>query len=243
MTSLDAQTLLKAYAIGVFPMAESRDGEALRWFDPADRGVIPLQGFHAPRRLLRAMRADDRRITTDLAFGQVIRACAAPRPGHEETWINGEIIDLYTELHRMGHAHSVECWRGDALTGGLYGVSLGGAFFGESMFSRETDASKIALCALVSLLREGGFRLLDTQYLTDHLERFGAAEIPRALYKRRLADAIARPGLFYSRAESSSSIVSSTLGSSTVTSASRGPELAAPGLDGSSTWHPITQTS
>jgi leucyl/phenylalanyl-tRNA--protein transferase len=212
MPALDALTLLKAYAIGVFPMAMSRDDPELHWFDPEMRGIIPLDQFHAPKRLLRTMRRDPFQITADTCFERVMRACAAPRPGHPETWINDGIIDLYTELHDRGRAHSVECWQGDELVGGLYGVSLGAAFFGESMFSTATDASKVALCALVSILREGGYRLLDTQYLTDHLSQFGAVEIPRAAYKRLLAEAIATPARFHSRAASSSSIVSSTLG-------------------------------
>jgi leucyl/phenylalanyl-tRNA--protein transferase len=216
MPAIDAQTLLKAYSIGAFPMAMSREDPELYWFDPDPRGILPLDSFHAPRRLLRTMRAQPLRITTDIAFEQVMRACAAPRPGHPETWINDPIIDLYTELHDRGHAHSVEVWSGDGeLTGGLYGVSLGAAFFGESMFSRARDASKVALCGLVAHLREGGFQLLDTQHLTDHLAQFGGIEIPRPAYKRLLALAIAQGARFHSRAASSSSIVSSMLGVST----------------------------
>lgn len=245
MSGIDAQTLLKAYSIGVFPMAMSRDDPELYWFDPDPRGILPLDGFHAPRRLLRTMRAQSLRITTDTAFEAVMRACAAPRPGHPETWINDAIVDLYTELHHRNHAHSVEVWSAEgALIGGLYGVSLGAAFFGESMFSRVRDASKIALCALVALLREGGYRLLDTQHLTDHLAQFGGIEIARADYKRLLALSVVQAGRFHSRAASSSSIVSSMLGLSAGASSSwLAIEVEASGLVGSSIWQPITQTS
>ena len=212
MPALDADTLLKAYAIGVFPMAMSRDDPELHWFDPEKRGIIPLDRFHIPRRLARTLRAEPFRVTADTAFERVMRLCAEPRPGRTETWINETIVDLYTELHDRGHAHSIECWHGEDLVGGLYGVSLGAAFFGESMFSRATDASKVALCGLVSVLRAGGYTLLDTQYLTGHLTQCGAVEIPRRDYRRRLAEAIARPTAFHSRAASSSSIVSSMLG-------------------------------
>lgn len=221
MSGIDSTTLLKAYSIGVFPMAMARDDPELYWFDPDPRGIIPLDAFHAPRRLLRTMRAHPLRITTDSQFEQVMRACAAPRPGHPETWINEPIVDLYTDLFERGHAHSVEVWSdGGEMIGGLYGVSLGAAFFGESMFRRARDASKIALCALVAFLREGGYRLLDTQHLTDHLAQFGAIEIPRADYKRLLALAIVQPARFYSRAASSFSIVSSMPGASAGASSS-----------------------
>lgn len=214
MQGIDADLLLKAYAIGVFPMAMSRDDPELHWFDPDRRGVIPLDAFHMPRRLLRTMKAEPYAIAVDTDFEGVMRACAAPRPGHDETWINEGIIALYTDLFERGHAHSVECRKDGALVGGLYGVSIGAAFFGESMFSTATDASKIALAALVHILREGGFTLLDTQYLTGHLAQFGAVEISRAEYRKRLAAAIAKPAAFHSRAPSSCSIVSSMLGSS-----------------------------
>ena len=214
MQGIDADLLLRAYAIGVFPMAMSRDDEELHWFDPDRRGVIPLDGFHLPRRLARTMRRDGWTITFDTGFEGVMRACAAPRPDHPDTWINGNIIALYGDLFQRGHAHSVECRRDGEIVGGLYGVSLGAAFFGESMFSRVPDASKIALVALIHVLREGGFTLLDTQYLTGHLAQFGAVEIPRAEYRRRLALATARPARFHSRALSSCSIVSSMLGRS-----------------------------
>lgn len=196
MPALDADTLLKAYAIGVFPMAMSRDDPELHWFDPEKRGIIPLEAFHIPRRLARTLRAEPFRVTADTAFEQVMRLCAAPGPGRSETWINEQIVDLYTELHDRGHAHSVECWQDDEMAGGLYGVSLGAAFFGESMFSRERDASKVALVHLVARLIRGGFRLLDCQFMTEHLRSFGAVEVPRDAFKMMLAEAIDRTATF-----------------------------------------------
>jgi leucyl/phenylalanyl-tRNA---protein transferase len=187
---LTPNLLLRAYAQGMFPMAERRDTAELYWLSPEQRGILPLDTFHVPRRLARTVRSDRFTVKIDTAFGDVIRACAAPSPGREESWINDEIVALYTDLHRRGNAHSVECWRDGVLAGGLYGVSLGGAFFGESMFSRERDASKVALVHLVARLLRGGFTLLDSQFLTDHLARFGAIEMPRAAYLERLADAI-----------------------------------------------------
>ncbi len=214
MQGVDSDLLLKAYAVGVFPMAMSRDDPELHWFDPDRRGIIPLDGFHLPARLARTMRHEPYEITVDTAFEDVMRACAAPRPGADESWISEPIVALYTDLFERGHAHSVECRKDGELVGGLYGVSLGAAFFGESMFSRANDASKIALAALVHILRESGFRLLDTQYLTTHLAQFGAVEITRSDYRKLLAEAVATPAQFHSRAPSSCSIVSSMLGRS-----------------------------
>jgi leucyl/phenylalanyl-tRNA--protein transferase len=188
---LTPEILLRAYAQGLFPMAERRDAPALYWVSPEMRGIIPLEGFHTPRRLARTIRSRRFRLTTDRAFDQVIRGCAEPAAGREESWINDEILRLYAGLHRSGHAHSVECWQADALVGGLYGVSLGAAFFGESMFSRVRDASKVALVDLVERLRRGGFILLDTQFLTPHLAGFGARAIPRDQYLTLLHRAIA----------------------------------------------------
>jgi leucyl/phenylalanyl-tRNA---protein transferase len=183
--------MLRAYRAGLFPMAESRRGDRLYWLDPERRGVIPLDaGFHMPRRLLRTVLSGPYRVTADADFAAAIAGCAAPAPGREDTWINPEIEFLFLALHRQGHAHSIEVWQEDALIGGLYGVVLGGAFFGESMFSRARDASKVALVHLVARLRLGGFTLLDSQFLTEHLAQFGAHEIPRAEYKRRLAHAV-----------------------------------------------------
>ena len=187
---LTPEILLRAYAEGLFPMAERRGDPTLYWVSPEKRGVIPLDGFHVPRRLYRTIRGGDFTFTADRAFRSVMEACAAPAPGREESWINDEILRLYTALHVGGHAHSIECWKDGRLAGGLYGVRLGAAFFGESMFSRERDASKAALVHLVEGLRRGGFMLLDTQFITAHLARFGAVEIPREHYLRKLSDAL-----------------------------------------------------
>lgn len=186
MSTLTPDVLLRAYALGLFPMAESREARALHWFDPPERGVFPLRRFHISRTLARRIRTAPFRITTDRAFRAVMAGCA-DRP---ETWINDEIVALYEALHRRGNAHSLEVWEGDALVGGVYGVTLGAAYFGESMFSRRTDASKIALAYLVDRLREGRFTLFDTQFLTSHLASLGAVEIPRAVYHRALQDAL-----------------------------------------------------
>lgn len=182
--------LLECYGRGVFPMADARDDERIFLIDPEKRGVLPLDAFHIPRRLARTVRADPFEIRMDTAFREVVLECAAPKPGRTDTWINGVIEDLYGQLFDAGHAHSVECWHHGELVGGLYGVSLGSAFFGESMFSRRTDASKVALVHLVARLIADGFRLLDAQFITDHLTTFGATEIPRAEYQRRLARAL-----------------------------------------------------
>ena len=188
--------LLAAYAQGLFPMGERHDDPSLYWVSPELRGIIPLQQFHVPRRLARSMRNTSFSITTDTAFGQVMRECAAPGPGREQSWINDEILRLYGALFASGHAHSVECWQDEKLVGGLYGVQLGAAFFGESMFSRARDASKMALVQLVDMLNRGGFTLLDTQFLTGHLTQFGAIEIPRHDYLRLLQDAIRRHAIW-----------------------------------------------
>ncbi len=186
---LTPEHLLRAYAAGIFPMAERRDDPAIHWVDPRRRGVFPLDGFRISRSLARAIRRNDYAITADTDFAAVVAACAA-RP---ETWINAPIAELYAGLHRAGHAHSVELRGLDgALLGGVYGVTLGAAFFGESMFSRRRDASKVALAWLVHRLRAGGFTLFDTQFLTPHLASLGAIEIGRAEYHRRLAEAVSR---------------------------------------------------
>jgi leucyl/phenylalanyl-tRNA--protein transferase len=189
--------LLAAYAQGIFPMAETRDDPELSWFDPRKRGVIPLDAFHIPRSLAKRLKRGEFTFTADQDFQAVIQACAEPRPGHPETWINTEIQRLFLELHRLGFAHSVETRDQEGrLIGGLYGLALGGAFFGESMFSRATDASKAALAHLVGLLKEGGFSLLDAQFQTPHLARFGAIEISRADYHKKLAQALRQKGIF-----------------------------------------------
>jgi leucyl/phenylalanyl-tRNA--protein transferase len=182
--------MLRAYRAGLFPMAESRRGDRLYWLDPELRGVLPLDGFHFPRRLRRTVLGDSFTITADQDFAGVIALCAAPGEGREDTWINRDIERLFTALHARGHAHSVEAWQGGNLVGGLYGVSLGGAFFGESMFSLARDASKVALVHLVARLRLGGYTLLDTQFVTAHLSQFGAQEVERERYKAMLEQAV-----------------------------------------------------
>jgi leucyl/phenylalanyl-tRNA--protein transferase len=196
MLEITPELLLQAYRIGVFPMGERRDDPKLYWLDPRLRAVLPLDGFHLPRRLARTVRSGHFEVTADQAFVEVVRACALPRPGHPESWINEPIVGLYSELHRRGHAHSVESWRDGQLVGGLYGVSVGAAFFGESMFSRERDASKVALVHLIARLITGSFRLLDCQFMTEHLRNFGAVEIPRDDFRKRLADAVGREAAF-----------------------------------------------
>ncbi|MDO8910304.1 MAG: leucyl/phenylalanyl-tRNA--protein transferase [Phenylobacterium sp.] len=191
MTTFGAAELLDCYARGVFPMADARDDDAVFLIDPERRGVIPLAGFHLSRRLARTVRRDPFEVRIDTAFSEVVSACAAARPGRTETWINNPIERLYAELFAIGRAHSVECWAGDEMVGGLYGVSLAGAFFGESMFSTRTDASKVALTHLVARLIAGGFLLLDAQFMTEHLAQFGTEEISRAVYRRRLGKALA----------------------------------------------------
>lgn len=195
--ALTTDCLLHAYANGIFPMARRRDSTVLEWMDPSLRGILPLDEFHAPKRLLRKIRQRPFSVRCDKAFESVIAACAAPGDGRPETWINAEIGRLFAELHHKGLAHSVECWRDGKLVGGLYGLALGAAFFGESMFSIEPDASKIALVYLVARLRYGGFMLLDTQYVTHHLLQFGAREIGRSDYRALLRTAIASDADFH----------------------------------------------
>lgn len=191
------QVLLKAYACGIFPMAESAEDPGIYWIEPERRGILPLTDFHVPRRLQRTIRQDKFTIRIDTAFDAVIEGCAAPGENRRRTWINGRIHRLYSDLHRLGHCHSVEAWQEDALVGGLYGVRLGGAFFGESMFTGVRDASKVALVHLVARLRAGGFTLLDSQFLTDHLARFGAIEVNRRVYQTQLEAALAETADFF----------------------------------------------
>jgi len=198
LVRLTPDILLAAYAGGVFPMAESADDPELFWVDPHRRGILPLDAFHVAHHLRRVVRRRLFEIRCDSAFEEVVLACAEATEKRPNTWINDEIVRLYAELHARGAAHSVECWRDGALVGGLYGVSLGAAFFGESMFSRQSDASKVALVHLVARLRLGGYRLLDTQFLTPHLARFGGLEITRARYHRLLADALSYRAVFLS---------------------------------------------
>lgn len=194
MRRLETALLLRAYAAGMFPMADARDADDVFWVEPRRRGILPLDSFHLSRSLAKTLRHERFRHSHDRAFATVIDACAAAAPGRPESWINSSIADAYLRLHHEGHAHSVETWDADGqLVGGLYGVQIGAAFFGESMFSRATDASKAALAHLVARLKAGGFRLLDTQFLTTHLESLGAIEVRRAQYRQLLSAAIASP--------------------------------------------------
>ncbi|MDE1905775.1 MAG: leucyl/phenylalanyl-tRNA--protein transferase [Rhodospirillales bacterium] len=188
--ALTPDLLLRAYRLGLFPMAESRESRSLHWLDPDARGVLPLHGFHIPRSLMKTLHGPRFTVTTDEDFPGTIAACAAARSNRPETWINHEIETLFIELYRLGFAHSVETWENGRLVGGLYGAALGGVFFGESMFSTVTDSSKIALAHLVARLRLGGYTLLDTQFITSHLARFGAIEVPRGTYHTMLAEAV-----------------------------------------------------
>jgi leucyl/phenylalanyl-tRNA--protein transferase len=216
-TELTLEDVLAAYATGIFPMAESRDDPELFFVDPARRGILPLEAPTVPRRLGRTVRSDPFEVRIDTAFAEVIDACAAPGLGpRQDTWINPEIRRIYLKLHAAGFAHSVECWSGDQLAGGLYGVALGAAFFGESMMSMQRDASKVALVHLMARLRIGGFRLLDVQFLTPHLASLGAIEISRDDYQKRLRHAVGQDADF-----------------------GRMPYAS----DGASAWHEITQAS
>jgi leucyl/phenylalanyl-tRNA--protein transferase len=190
VVEITPEVLLKAYACGIFPMAESAEDPALYWIEPERRGIIPLKGFHVPARLARTVRADRFTVLCNRDFDGVIDGCAEPNPGRGRTWINTRIRKLYRGLFAIGHCHTVEVYDGDDLVGGLYGVSLGRAFFGESMFHHARDASKIALVHLVARLKAGGFTLLDTQFVTDHLKTFGALEVPRRQYQKMLDAAL-----------------------------------------------------
>ena len=194
MSEIDPDLLLRAYSIGVFPMADSRDAADIYWVEPKRRGIMPLDGFHLSRSLSKRLRSGRYRLTVDLAFDRVLAACAAETERRPETWINGPIERAYRELARRKQAHSLEVWRGEALVGGLYGVVLGRAFFGESMFSTASDASKVAFAHLVARLRYGGYRLLDCQFITDHLASLGAIEIDRKTYAGLLGAALGAGG-------------------------------------------------
>jgi leucyl/phenylalanyl-tRNA--protein transferase len=190
------EVLLKAYACGIFPMAESADDPALYWIEPEKRGILPLDGFHVPARLARTVRAGRYSIRINHDFEGVLDGCAEPRPGRTRTWINQRIRSLYRSLYEIGHCHSVEAYEDGVLAGGLYGVCLGRTFFGESMFHRSRDASKVALVHLVARLKAGGFQLLDTQFVTDHLKVFGAVEVSRRQYHKLLEAALVGEGDF-----------------------------------------------
>ncbi|MDB5688886.1 MAG: aat [Sphingomonas bacterium] len=223
MSPLDPDLLLRAYSIGIFPMADSRRARDIFWVEPKKRGILPLDGFRLSRSLAKTLRSDRFRVTANQAFAAVVAACAEATPDRPDTWINDPIENAYFALHARGHAHSVECWEEDRLVGGLYGVRLGAAFFGESMFSRSRDASKVALAHLVARLRAGGFRLLDCQFLTPHLASLGAIEIGRQDYVALLdgalgggtgaAGALAGPADFFAldRAEAGSGVATDTV--------------------------------
>ena len=195
---ITSETILRAYRLGFFPMGESCDDSTIYWVDPERRGVIPLSSFHVPRSVQRTLRRVPFVISVDKSFYDVIQSCARRTPRRPNTWINRQIIELYMQLFEAGKAHSIECWSNGILVGGLYGVTIGAAFFGESMFSTVRDSSKVALVHLVERLRSGGFRLLDTQFVTDHLRRFGAIEIDREEYLQMLAVALSEEANFYS---------------------------------------------
>ncbi len=190
LIEITPQVLLKAYSCGIFPMAESAEDHALYWIDPEERGILPLDQVHVPKSLAKTIRRQPFDIRVDGSFTAVIDGCAASRPGRRSTWINQRIRDLYQQLFKLGHCHTIETWQDGKLVGGLYGVHLGGAFFGESMFSTARDASKVALVYLVARLKHGGFRLLDTQFVTDHLKQFGTVEVDRKNFHRLLEEAL-----------------------------------------------------
>lgn len=199
------QILLKAYACGIFPMAETAESSELFWIDPERRGILPLEAFHIPKRLARTIRSDKFTVKASCNFDAVISLCATATPQRKETWINAKIRDLYTALFHMGYCHTIEVYdETHTLVGGLYGVSLGGAFFGESMFSRARDASKVALVHLYARLLYGNYRLLDTQFVTEHLEQFGATEVPKEDYAKLLEGALTIPADFFALPENTS---------------------------------------
>jgi leucyl/phenylalanyl-tRNA---protein transferase len=217
MIAMTPDIILKAYCLGLFPMAESRDDPHVHWIDPDWRGILPFENVHIPRSLRKTVRQRRFQVRCNTDFRSVIKACARTTPKRTDTWINTTIADLFTDLFEMGYAHSIESWDGADLVGGLYGVAIGGVFFGESMFSRANDASKVALVDLVVRLQKSGFELLDTQFTNAHLLRFGAIEIPRERYKRLLNKALAKPCQFFAGALSDAEL-ESFLHSSTQTS-------------------------
>ena len=197
MNRINPDELLLAYQLGIFPMAESRSAEEVLWIRPHERGIIPLENFHVPRRLARVVRSDRFQVTTDRAFCDVIRGCAESRPDRRETWINDAIIEVFEALYRRGLAHSIEVWHSGSLAGGLYGLAIGGAFFAESKFSRANDASKVALVHLAARLKSGGFKLLDAQFPNPHLDQFGAAVVTEERFQQLLTEALSAKADFY----------------------------------------------
>lgn len=235
MSSINPEELLLAYRLGIFPMAESRNAEEVLWIRPHERGIIPLETFHVPRRLARVIRSDRFSVTVDRAFAEVIRGCAESRPDRHDTWINAPIIEVFETLYDRGIAHSIEVWRGDSLKGGLYGLAIGGAFFAESKFSREREASKVALVHLAARLKAGGFKLLDAQFPNPHLEQFGSTAVSEERFQQMLSEALAVNADFYRLPVES--------GGGAGGASSGAPVASAAGLAGSSVLQLITHTS
>ena len=236
MSAINPEELLLAYRLGIFPMAESRHAQDVLWVRPHERGILPLDKFHVPRRLARVVRSNRFEVKVDTAFEQVIYACAESQPDRRETWINDAIIDVFMALHHRGFAHSVETWQEDRLVGGLYGLSLGAAFFAESKFSRVTDASKVALVHLAARLKAGGYTLLDAQFPNPHLNQFGAATVTEERFQFMLSEALTRPGDFYAFGKSGTEIASAP---------TRRPQVISANVDpaaGSAVLHVIGQT-
>ena len=233
MTAINPEELLLAYRLGIFPMAESRNAEEVLWVRPHERGILPLDKFHVPKRLARVVRSNRFQITADTQFDAVIRACAESQPDRRETWINDAIIDVFIALYRRGFAHSIETWQDGKLVGGLYGLSLGGAFFAESKFSRATDASKVALVHVAARLKAGGYSLLDAQFPNPHLEQFGAATVTEERFQFMLAQALARTGDFYGFGRTG--LGAGAAGTAPGAGLARGAPLAAGGVIGAAT--------
>lgn len=243
MNPIDPDELLLAYRIGVFPMAETRDAPDVLWIRPKTRCILPLDRFHVPKRLARTVRGDRFEVRCNTAFEKVIHECAAAGPQRDDSWINPSIADAFSELHRRGFAHSVEAWDHEELVGGLYGLSIGAAFFGESMFSLRTNASKVALVHLAARLKMGGYRLLDAQFPNPHLEQFGALEISETEFDGLLADAVAANASFYSIGPSASDSASPS-GPSTSSAKGSSPDSSSVGTGGgASVMQVITHTS
>ena len=253
MSAINPEELLLAYRLGIFPMAESREAKDVLWVRPHERGIIPLDTFHVPRRLAETVRAGRYEVRIDTAFSEVIRGCAEAREGRRETWINDAIIEVFEALHARGLVHSVETWRDGVLAGGLYGLSLGAAFFAESKFSRQRDASKVALVHLAARLKAGGYQLLDAQFPNPHLEQFGAITIPEEKFQRLLSQALAGHGDFYRLDGVAGAPRSASAGAASEGAAGGGTSAGAPAVgdapaspgfvSGSSVLQVITQTS
>ena len=243
MSAINPEELLLAYRLGIFPMAESREAKDVLWVRPHERGIIPLETFHVPRRLAATVRSDRFEVRIDTAFGDVIRGCAEPRPGRRDTWINAAIVDVFEALHARKLAHSVETWHRGTLVGGVYGLSIGAAFFAESKFSRMTDASKVALVHLAARLKAGGYLLLDAQFPNPHLEQFGAIAVGEERFQRLLAQALAQQGDFYGLEGVAGAAVVSALGASAGAGEPSGGGVSPGVVAGASVLQVITQTS